>query len=191
MSLTQTVFGRFDVIGFIAPEILRGSEHTAKADIYAFGMLMYEFAINKPVYYDTPHDAYLLDQIAHAGYRARLGYGMPESYAELLRACWSQNPAARPSVRRLRAILDEWHIDGIHDSQFRRAEKYRVHMLESRGFETTGPMLNPTIVHPQAIYTSRLLRFPVIPPNGRAPPRRRATADVVRSRSSIVSDQSK
>ncbi|RIA89074.1 kinase-like domain-containing protein, partial [Glomus cerebriforme] len=49
----------YGVLSYISPEILRGQNYTKAADIYSFGIIMYEVISGLPPYHDVSHDKYL------------------------------------------------------------------------------------------------------------------------------------
>ena len=44
------------ILPYVAPEILRGQNYTKAADIYSFGIIMYEVFSGLPPYHDVSHD---------------------------------------------------------------------------------------------------------------------------------------
>ena len=49
---TCSIYGN---LPYIAPEILRGKNYTKAADIYSFGIIMYEAISELPPYYNIKH----------------------------------------------------------------------------------------------------------------------------------------
>ncbi|RIA88766.1 kinase-like domain-containing protein [Glomus cerebriforme] len=62
-TLENTKKGVYGVLPYIAPEILRGQNYTKAADIYSFGIIMYEFISGLPPYHDVSHDINLAMKI--------------------------------------------------------------------------------------------------------------------------------
>jgi len=96
---------------FMAPEILDSKPYSKSADVYSFGILMYELWTEKTPYstsgFTKPWE------IAHfviEGKRLPIPPGMPESYAKVMEKCWDGNPAKRPTfdevVKDLQAAVD-------------------------------------------------------------------------------------
>ncbi|RGB35190.1 kinase-like domain-containing protein, partial [Rhizophagus diaphanus] len=46
----------YGVIPYMAPEVLRGKPYTKAADVYSFGIIMWEFTSGIPAFNDRPHD---------------------------------------------------------------------------------------------------------------------------------------
>ncbi|RIB19588.1 kinase-like domain-containing protein [Gigaspora rosea] len=154
---------RYDLLPFIAPEIIGGEKYSPKVDIYTFGMLMWEFSSNRPPFYDRPHDAKLLNDIFE-GLRPKQRDDCPECYSDLMQLCWSTNPNQRPNVSDLVKCFSDWHLLDKDKEQFINSEQKRIKRVLAKGLNPDpGRMAAPPKVHPQAIYTSRLLKFPALP----------------------------
>ena len=50
----------YGVVPFVAPEVLRGGRYTQKADVYGFGMIMWEILSGEPSFIDREYDQYLI-----------------------------------------------------------------------------------------------------------------------------------
>ncbi|CAB5178929.1 unnamed protein product [Rhizophagus irregularis] len=70
----------YGVIPYIAPEIFKGSAFSKEADIYSFGMIMWELTTE-----DTP-----------------------ECYANLMKSCWDPDPKKRPPIKEIHVTLCSW-----------------------------------------------------------------------------------
>jgi serine/threonine protein kinase len=86
-----------DIIGvlpYMAPEILRGKSYAKAADIYSFGMIMYEIFSGLPPYHDIRHDNNLAVKIC-LGLRPRFNIKVPQLIVHLMRRCLDANPLNR------------------------------------------------------------------------------------------------
>jgi hypothetical protein len=155
---------RYDLLPFIAPEIIGGEGYNPKVDIYTFGMLMWEFSSNRPPFYDKPHDAKLFNDICN-GLRPKFRDDTPECFGELMQKCWSPYAQDRPIISEIVKTLSEWHVYGKNKDHFTIAESKRIKRVLAKGLNPNpaGRMVAPPKIHPQAIYTSRLLKFPALP----------------------------
>ncbi|CAG8716575.1 17320_t:CDS:2, partial [Racocetra fulgida] len=132
-------------------------------DVYTFGMLMWEFSSNRPPFYDRPHDAKLFNDIFE-GLRPKQRDDVPECYSDLMQLCWNTNPTHRPSISDLVKRFSDWHLFAKEKDQFVLSEQKRIKRVLAKGLNPDpGRMATPPKVHPQAIYTSRLLKFPALP----------------------------
>ncbi|CAJ0842334.1 8378_t:CDS:2 [Entrophospora sp. SA101] len=109
----------------------------------------------------------LLKSIIHSNLRPTISennsYMMPECYIDLMKKCWSSDPKLRPTFRELVSVLENWHLYKKDSEAFEKSEKIRIKILKHKGYDTTpDKLVEPTKVHPQAIYASRKLKFPIL-----------------------------
>lgn len=108
----------YGVLPYVAPEVLRGKEYTLTADIYSFGMVIYEYVSGLPPYtvYDQelknykeiPHDISLILKICE-GLRPNLDtFKAPQLLKDLIKKCWDADPLNRPVASELRRTLNNW-----------------------------------------------------------------------------------
>ena len=91
----------------MAPEVLRGKPYTKAADIYSFGIIMWEFKSGVPAFNDVPHD-YNLSLSICKGLRPKIVEGTEIIYARLMKRCWDSDPNKRPTADELVEILSFW-----------------------------------------------------------------------------------
>src|SRR5207248_11087019 len=100
----------YGVLPYIAPEILRGQNYTKAADVYSFGIIMYEVISGLPPYHDVSHDENLATKICH-GLRPRFNIKVPQLIVRLIKRCLDANPLNRPTAKEVYDILLPWHND--------------------------------------------------------------------------------
>ena len=93
-------------IQWMAPEVMQttGSTYTISADVYAFGIMLWEMVTK-----EVPYSDMTFLQIAfyvNGGGRPEIPEDTPESMAKLIRKCWNQDPDRRPSMSQVRALLE-------------------------------------------------------------------------------------
>ncbi|RIA88540.1 kinase-like domain-containing protein, partial [Glomus cerebriforme] len=96
-ALENTKKSVYGVLPYIAPEILRGQNYTKAADIYSFGIIMYEFISELPPYHDVSHDNNLALKICQ-GLRPTFNIKVPQLIVHLIKSCLDANPLNRPSA---------------------------------------------------------------------------------------------
>ena len=83
----------------MAPEVLENQPYTIKADVYSFGIVLWEILSREPPFANhTPHQ--IIYGVINNKERPSLDKIPPECPKELIiimRACWEQNPLSRPS----------------------------------------------------------------------------------------------
>ncbi|RGB39129.1 kinase-like domain-containing protein [Rhizophagus diaphanus] len=147
----------YGILSYIAPEILRGQNYTKAADIYSFGIIMYEVISGLPPYYDLSHDKNLAIKIC-MGLRPRFNIKVPQLIVSLIKSCLDANPSNRPEVDYIYEML-----------KYDRTElQEQIKELEetNKNLPTSCISLNLGLsykTHSEAIYTSRLLNFNDLP----------------------------
>ncbi|KAL6073494.1 Ribonuclease inhibitor [Balamuthia mandrillaris] len=105
-TIARTIIG---TPGYMAPEVLAAQEtgaYTYKADIYSFGMIVYELMTLKRPFEDTPH--YFVDAKVIQGQRPPLPDHLDpslETVVDLFESCTEREPNNRPTLRELKEIL--------------------------------------------------------------------------------------
>jgi serine/threonine protein kinase len=105
----------------MAPEILRGQKYIEAADIYSFGIIMYEVISGLPPYYDTEHDENLAIKI-YRGLRPRFNIEVPFLILYLIKRCLDANPINRPTAREISEILIRWFSENDEYNDNNRTE---------------------------------------------------------------------
>ncbi|CAB4438013.1 unnamed protein product [Rhizophagus irregularis] len=167
----------YGVLPYIAPEVLRGQNYTKAADIYSFGIIMYEVISGLPPYHDVSHDKNLAIKICQ-GLRPRfINIKVPQLIVNLIKRCLDANPLNRPTANEVEKVLYHWyyesddlesgHIDNETEltkltelqKQIREAEEINNNLPAS-----SIPLTNLSYeTHSEAVYTSRLLNFNNLP----------------------------
>ncbi len=84
---------------FSAPELFKGGQKSPATDMYAFGIMLWEFAACEVPFADNPD---LISDQVKAGVRPRIPSprpdGFPGDYFALMQECWSDDPRQRPSA---------------------------------------------------------------------------------------------
>ncbi|CAG8442311.1 12079_t:CDS:2 [Cetraspora pellucida] len=97
------------VLPYVAPEVLNSKSHGPEADIYGFGMIMWEITSGKQPYESVTHNFDLAQDII-AGSRPPIVHGAPKEIVDLIKRCWNDNPIIRPSAAELSRIFENWII---------------------------------------------------------------------------------
>ncbi|KAK6025770.1 adenylate/guanylate cyclase catalytic domain protein [Ostertagia ostertagi] len=163
----KTMVGQKTAILYVAPEIRVSNENNKSrrvdqtwvkqslekrrsADIYAFGMVMYEILFRNLPYSDKTDISELVEKAANGDKVSRPSVQKdkqlhPDLQA-LLQDCWHDTPDARPSIRRVRlsaqSILKA--KGSLVDSMTRMMEEY-ANNLEKLVNERTGMLEQATV----------------------------------------------
>ncbi|GBC06552.1 hypothetical protein RclHR1_06900005 [Rhizophagus clarus] len=159
----------YGVLPYIAPEILRGQNYAETADIYSFGIIMYEVISGLPPYHDVSHDCNLAIRICK-GLRPRFNIKVPQLIVQLIKKCLDANPLNRPKAGEIKATLSQLfrssHQEYVSDDsgikeQIEEAERINNKLSTGSTFSISLGISYET--HSEAIYTSRLLDFDNLP----------------------------
>ncbi|EXX64962.1 Kic1p [Rhizophagus irregularis DAOM 197198w] len=97
----------YGILPYMAPEVLRGKPYTKAADIYSFGIIMWEMTSGVPAFHNIPHDLNLSLNICR-GIRPEIIEGTMPEYVELMKRCWDNIPEKRPTVDEVEYIFGKW-----------------------------------------------------------------------------------
>ncbi|POG73694.1 kinase-like domain-containing protein [Rhizophagus irregularis DAOM 181602=DAOM 197198] len=158
----------YGVLPYVAPEVLRGKEYTQASDIYGFGIIAYEICTGFPPYYDIAHDEFLAMKICK-GLRPTSDYKIPQLIFNIINQCWDADPLKRPDANELHDLIAELDND-ISDNkvssviygQVKEADEIKESSLTVQLPLPSTSTLS-YMLHPQAVYTSRLLDFKNLP----------------------------
>jgi len=82
---------------WMAPEVIKYSSYTEKADIFSFGVIMNELAARSPPYLGVDKHKVAEYVSSKPNYRPSIPKGTPPAFAELMQKSWDANPEKRPS----------------------------------------------------------------------------------------------
>jgi tRNA A-37 threonylcarbamoyl transferase component Bud32 len=106
-AFVQTAAERSEAIAWMAPECLEGKDHTPSADIYSYGMLLWEiFTQQRP--YTAWKDKKQIEKDVLAGQREKIPDIVVPPLADLIRRCWQPDPQKRPALSEIVKILKDY-----------------------------------------------------------------------------------
>lgn len=100
---------------WMAPEVLFGQTYSFSADVFSFGIVMWEIATRRWPWDEDPSidSADRLRQAVLSGRRPTVTHECPPAYVRLMQRCWSGNAGERPAFTR---VLED---DGLKESSLR------------------------------------------------------------------------
>ncbi|XP_058213889.1 serine/threonine-protein kinase STY46-like isoform X2 [Rhododendron vialii] len=107
---------------WMAPEVIEHKSYDHKADIFSYGIVMWELLTGKiPYEYLTPLQAAV--GVVQQGLRPTIPKSAHPKLAELLRKCWQQDPTSRPDFSEITEILQQIAKEVEDEGDDRRKEK--------------------------------------------------------------------
>jgi serine/threonine protein kinase len=107
---------------WMAPEVANGTDYEAKADVFSYGMMLWEiFRLDVPFRDRSPSEA---AKLLGAGERPEIVQDefppeCPEELLALMTQCWDHDPENRPSFEQVVETLDKFlPQQGIDDEDF-------------------------------------------------------------------------
>ncbi|EYC10595.1 hypothetical protein Y032_0054g2450 [Ancylostoma ceylanicum] len=81
-----------------APEVLATRQYTAKADVYAYGITVWEIFHNAQIPYPGIVNKIIRERISDPEFRPAIESSVPTSWRCLMKACWKADPEKRPPM---------------------------------------------------------------------------------------------
>lgn len=100
---------------FPALAVLRSGRVSKAADVYAFGIMMWEVFTNQTAHAGC-HSGAVVERVVLRGERPPVTAGMPPQYALLMQRCWDEDAATRPTFEQVVACL-ELLLDNLTSSE--------------------------------------------------------------------------
>ena len=102
-SENELMTGMAGTFHWMAPEILENQPYTFKADVYSFGIVMWEILAREPPFADYPPHKIIYNVI---NYKERpplhkINSECPDQLKFIMKACWAQKPEDRPSFKEI------------------------------------------------------------------------------------------
>jgi len=88
--------GNLGTCQYMAPEVIQSKNYTEKADVYSFGLVMWE-VLTRQVPYQGMQPMQIAFGVCQQNLRPPLPPQAPQQLVSVMVQCWAQDPAQRPS----------------------------------------------------------------------------------------------
>jgi len=98
--------GETGSLRYMAPEVADARPYNQKADVYSFGMILWELlSYEKP--FDGMDRQQFYERVVHGGERPPISRRFPMKWTQLISQCWSSDSEQRPSFNNIAETLKE------------------------------------------------------------------------------------
>ena len=104
------VTGRIGTVRYMAPEVIRVFPYSEKADVYSFGICLWESVAGKMFKKNFKNND-IIRTVSWGGQRPKLYKSWPPALSQLLQSCWDTNPRKRPSFAKILLTLSALYND--------------------------------------------------------------------------------
>lgn len=108
MRASNQTMTQVGTVAYSAPEVFEGLVYTPKADVYSFGMLLWEFIFNHQPW-EGMHSMKIVAEVT-SGTRpvvSPLPSGTPHGMVRTMQLSWSQHLHQRPTFKEIMVLLDQ------------------------------------------------------------------------------------
>ena len=102
--------GETGSLRYMAPEVADGLPYNYSADIYSFGIILWELNAGKKPFEGLNRELFY-ERIVHGGERPHLSRKLPKELSTLMSECWDADMHSRPKFRdiskRLGVLLEK------------------------------------------------------------------------------------
>lgn len=110
---------------YLPPELTHKGDFDFKADVYSYGVILWEMYTQQIPYMDEPFGKIILS--INEGKRLPLPEDMPKSMKDLIIKCWKEDSKERPTMKEIFDMFKESHVQfpGTDANQLaQRIQKY-------------------------------------------------------------------
>jgi serine/threonine protein kinase len=138
---------------FMAPELHGDDDDTYSfaVDVYAFGVLLYQFFTNKMDFEGMerqPKSALTIMSAVVRGQRFKRPSGVPDPFWDLITRCWAQSPDDRPSFEEIVGLMlgsNDFTFPGTDLEKYNEYRQKEFRLLTATGGSNSKPSDKDTL----------------------------------------------
>jgi len=146
-----------------APEVIKHLHYTTKADVYSFGICLWEMCARQEPYEAIPGFQVIV-AVATKRMRPKIPNNTDPKFANLIRRCWTEDPEMRPDFQELVEIFEEMQLPPpTKKMPYKEEDRYAKRSIgkDSELESSPSPRLNPS--NPTTPRGLNLTSFPNTP----------------------------
>ncbi|GBB85259.1 hypothetical protein RclHR1_11810007 [Rhizophagus clarus] len=148
----------YGVLPYVAPEVVKGGEHTEASDVYFFGIIMSELLSGYPPYHNVAHDSDLALRICQGlkPISSEIRRGIPQLLLDLMNRCLHIDSLERQSSAQVQNSV-YYYLINCADTSTEIGKQIDAAINSNISY----PKYDPTTCtkHPSTCYTSRRLDY--------------------------------
>lgn len=97
---------------WMAPEVLTTQDYTEKADVFSYGIILWEIATRKPPYKNISGIT-VANRVVSNNLRPKIDDSIPAEWAKLMVRCWTKSPEVRPKFSEIIYVLNHMKVENF------------------------------------------------------------------------------
>lgn len=108
-KINDTMTGRIGTCQWMAPEVLSSQRYDEKADVYSYGIILWEM-LTGDIPYRGLTDVQIAIQVCRNHNRPKIPRNCPQNLAKFIKVCWSDDQEKRPDFSTIAKALEDGTI---------------------------------------------------------------------------------
>lgn len=117
---------------WMAPEVISHEPYNTKADVFSFGILLWEILSGGELPYAQLNPLQAAVAVVRQGVRPEIPRKSDELLTDLMQRCWKTMPSARPRFREINALLEAQQTVPEAEPTARRKKKFFSNFFPSK-----------------------------------------------------------
>merc|ERR1712137_929037 len=108
--------GSYGSIGtplWMAPEVLQNKEYDESADVYSFGIVLWELFTQREPFEDIESFSMMIDSVVAEQKRPEIPKECPKKLRKLIEICWDADPKKRPKFSQMIPAFDSIILEAV------------------------------------------------------------------------------